>query len=258
MFKCPYCQIPHQLKGKIPFNSWVAVQHHMNKCKKNTGTYVICSYYGPINLLELNKLNSIENIKFHYPNITFNESHWYRFRKSGIFTVKQKVWNREEVINALQECYSRTNKSPLQKDFNNTQGKYPSFTTVQKLFGSWNNGLLAANLPLNYSAGFGEESVGKDGVTYRSKFECYFVDNYLYHKHKYIYEPPYGNGWVYDFYLPEYKVYIELAGGLRKSRIEEKVQYHIENNIKCLILEYTKVYSKSFSLENELKLVINR
>ena len=107
----------------------------------------------------------------------------------------------------------------------------------QNHFGSWNKAIEAAGFTPNINDGFGIRTLGKDGILYRSQYEAKFADNYLYNKYKYEYEKPYGNGWYYDFYLPEQDLYIEINGGLRKERNKEKIEYNRANNIKCIVLE---------------------
>ena len=56
----------------------------------------------------------------------------------------------------------------------------------------------------------------------------------IYSKYNYIYELKYTNkNWRYDFYIKELDLYIELYGKLDPIRIQEKINYHKLNNIKC-------------------------
>ena len=135
------------------------------------------------------------------------------------------------------------------------QGKYTSWrevsyhTTVQEYFGSWNRALIASGFEPNYNSTFGIPTRGKDNVLYRSQAEAHFVDNHLYRKHLYIYEPQYsGNLWYYDFYLPDLDLYIEIDGHCRPERIKEKIEYNSKNNINCLVINTEDLYKQDFRL----------
>ena len=57
-------------------------------------------------------------------------------------------WNKTIIIALIQDFYKTNNRSPIDKDFYK-HTEYPSPTTVKKYFGTWNNALLAADVPVN-------------------------------------------------------------------------------------------------------------
>lgn len=56
------------------------------------------------------------------------------------------MYTDHELIEKLIDYYNRFNKSPTKREF-----KKPNFTTYVNHFGSWNNALEAAGLPLNHN-----------------------------------------------------------------------------------------------------------
>jgi hypothetical protein len=73
-------------------------------------------------------------------------------------TVKQtftnKSWTKETIIESLKSYYSIYGKSPTSKSIKKSNGQFPSINTATDFFGSWNNALMAANLPINTLHGF--------------------------------------------------------------------------------------------------------
>ena len=57
-------------------------------------------------------------------------------------------WSKELIIIAIQDFYSKYNRSPKAKDFTNNSS-YPAYRTVFNYFDSWNSALIAAGLPIN-------------------------------------------------------------------------------------------------------------
>ena len=94
----------------------------------------------------------------------------------------------------------------------------------------------------------GTPTRASDGQIYRSALEATFVSRFLFEKVKYQYEPPYPDphsNLLYDFYLPEFDLYIELAGLLKKTTIDHQlaqqnevwwlnVPFHEKNQAKQL------------------------
>lgn len=158
-------------------------------------------------------------------------------------------WEEKEIIDSIIQFYNIHNRIPFCKEFSNNI-KYPSYATVSKRFGSWNRAIEVAGFKANYDSQFGTPTTAKDGVRYKSSIEAYFVDNYLYNKYHFDYEPRYKDKlWRYDFYVKELDLYIEIDGELRPDRINEKIHFNKENNIKCLVLLKKDIYKKDFKLE---------
>lgn len=59
-----------------------------------------------------------------------------------------RKYTREQLLFFLKEHYSRNKKSPTVKNINKNK-RYPSATTYESRFGSWNNALKAAGLKVN-------------------------------------------------------------------------------------------------------------
>jgi hypothetical protein len=249
-YKCPYCDRSTYIGKSKPqgtkFPSWKAVRSHVANCTKNTKSFMICDYYGPIPLSILEQYNTPRDFRRDYPNFSLHSHQWTYLRESGKASLKSKNWTKESIIKSLQQFYLDNKRSPGTRDLVNNSS-YVDFTTVQNYFNSFNEGLVAAGLEITLPNQFGIPTVGKDGYLYRSKSEAYFVDNYLYEKCKYIYEPKYKEKlWTYDFYLPDKNLYIELTAYINPKRIQDKVQYHIDNSINCLIIETSKIRDKDY------------
>lgn len=251
MFKCPYC-----LSNTTPsrgllntFKSWVDVRKHVSSCSKNTKTYMICTYYGPIHIDVLLNYDSIQQFKKDFPKNTFSPSHWYDLRQAGKSNLRSgHTWSKISILNSIKSYYKSYNKVPSSREFH--PPVYPSRQTVREYFGSWNKAIKAAGLIPNETNLFGTPTKGKDGVVYRSKAEAFLVDKYLYKRYKYIYEPKYGNGtkWMYDFYLPELNMYIELTAYIDPEVISLKKAYTIENNINCRFIHIDEIYKEGFKI----------
>ena len=121
--------------------------------------------------------------------------------------------------------------------------------SITKRFGSWNSLIEAAGFQPNVQSGLGISTVAKDNKLYRSSHEAYFVDHFLFEKEEYEYEKPYGNGWYYDFYLPKYNLYIELDGGLRPQRIQEKINFCKQNNLRLKVINSDEIYNSNLTIK---------
>lgn len=235
-YKCPYCNITEYSKHSDKqglFDSWKSVISHVSMCKFRTKQdYIICSYYGPISIEEVNTYNTIQDFKNSYPLTTLKlNSIFYELRRKNI-TNLSRTWDKKYCIKYIKDLAVRLQRTPILEDL--IDG--PSKGTFDKHFGSWNKALEYCELEIN-QVGFGFNTVAKDGKSYRSVKEAYFVDNYLFGKYNYEYEPKYGNGWVYDFYIKELGLYVEIDGELRPWRIQEKVLFCRQNNIKLVVIK---------------------
>lgn len=255
-YYCPYCKATTYSNNSrqyrnTPFPNWKAVRMHTRSCNLNKKTFVICDHYGPISLDKINSYISIQAFKKDFPKFSFNSHYFCSLRSKGLSTVSGTPWNKENIIKAIQKFVTSYNYIPTASDFDLLSIKdYPSRGTVLNYFSSWDDAIILAGFtPVRkYSKSFGTPTVAKDNILYRSKAEAYFVDNYLYNKYKYEYEKPYGNGWYFDFYLPEQNLYIEIDGGLRPERIKEKIDFCYKKNLKLIVIPIDDLEGNSFKL----------
>lgn len=252
-YKCPYCgqnSYAKSSKKSGKFQDWASVRSHIVHCKANTHSYTICEYYGPISLNTLNKYLSVRAFKKDYPNCSFSTQQWRTLRINGKTSIRRNIWNKESCIAALKKFVNLFGRIPTVDDFNTFDLSYPVQRTLVIYFGSFNKAIEAAGFVPNTQNGFGINTQAKDGKIYRSTPEAYFVDNFLFEKYQYEYEKPYGNGCFYDFYLPELDLHIELDGGLRPQRIQEKIEFNRKNKINCLVIKTEEIYKKEFRINS--------
>jgi hypothetical protein len=240
--KCPYCSYTS--------SAWKSVRAHVSNCSSNTHTYFIGLLSGPILLADLYNKNYID-IRNIYPNLSSSEtaSISKRLYKLGYSTAVH--WDNKTAKKAINEWVTANNKVPIARDTYNNPF-LPSDQWAKKYFNTWNSFIMYCGHTPN--EGYGTTIYYKDGTILRSNLEFFFLDNYLFDKHSYLYEKLYpGNtNRISDFYLPEYDLYIELAGGLRPEVIAEKISYCKNKNLKLLVLYPKQVYSKNFNLDNIL------
>ena len=168
-----------------------------------------------------------------------------RLNPTRIKGVIYKDCSKEGCIEAIQRFYKLNNRIPQTRDFKNNSS-YPSTATIFRVFNSWNNAIEAANFKPNVQNGFGIDTFGLDGHLYRSRAEAYFADKFLYEKYNYVVEPKYpDSSWLYDWYIPELNLYIELDGEIRPERIKEKVTLNKQLNRDCLVVKTNDIYSKN-------------
>ena len=76
----------------------------------------------------------------------------------------------------------------------------------------------------------------------------------MYNNYTYEYEPKYPNRWLFDFYIKELELYIEIDGGFTdaignyRTKLNNKIQYCKNNNIKLKVLLKDDIYKKDFKL----------
>ena len=243
---CPYC-----LKQ---FSDYNKVNKHCNSCTKNIHEFYIDKTHGPIHYTVLNNKRT-EEIRAKYPKLASLFIVAAYFKKYNIeINYSNCYFSRELIISKIQEYVSLYNEIPVSKvELRKPLDNFPTLPTVQRYFASWNEAITAAGFTCNYKMGFGTVSMGLDKHSYRSKVEAYFADTFLYNKYKYVIEPKYLNNiWFYDWYIPELGLYIELDGGIRPWRIEQKQKFNIDNNINCIYIATNKL-----SNFNNLKEIIN-
>lgn len=164
---------------------------------------------------------------------------------SGLDYKPRPAWDKQSIILAIVDFVHINNSIPKLRDFKYTEG-YPDPDTVQRYFGSWNDAIEAAGFEPNIQNGFGINTYGLDGHLYRSAHEAYFVDNYLYGKYDYNIEPKYPSpySYFYDWYIPSLDLYIELDGGCRPYRTQEKIEINQVKNIKCIFVNTYELYDR--------------
>lgn len=191
-----------------------------------------------------------------YPNFSTVQNYFGTWNKaieaSGFNLNTYCIWNIKTIIECIRKFQNENQRIPNARDFKNNPN-YPGKTTVASYFGTWNAAIEAAGFIPLINSGYGIPTIAKDGITYLSQAEAYFVDNYLYNKYNYVYEVEYGNGWYYDFYIAEYDIFIELTGGLRPERILQKIQFNKEQKINCLIIKTEEMYKNNFNLEERIR-----
>ncbi len=232
MINCPYCE-------KI-FISWKSVRGHISSCVKNTKEYYIDLQYGPIHYKNISNITD-QDFRKKYPGLKLYKLKDSFENRDINLNSARLIWSDQKIIDQIQYWYKLYNRLPTYREFD-ADTKYPHHSTVQKYFGSWNEAIKAAGFEPNYNDGFGNRTVAKDGTLYRSNAEAYFVNNHLYNKYDYIYEPKYENSnKLYDFYIPSIDLYIEIDGGLRPDIIKTKIDLNKKQNKKLLVV--TDVYN---------------
>lgn len=68
------------------------------------------------------------------------------FEAAGFAT--ERRWTREETIEALRAWVAERGRAPTYDDWRRASDRHPGVSTVERLFGSWTEGLLAADLPI--------------------------------------------------------------------------------------------------------------
>lgn len=90
---------------------------------------------------------------------------------------------------------------------------------------------------------------GLDGITYRSAAEAYFCDNYLYNNFNYEVESSYPSPYddmLYDWFLTDVNIYIELDGGLRPETTKNKISINNKLNRLCLFIDTNTIFDKEY------------
>lgn len=168
---------------------------------------------------------------------------------------QQNYWSKELIAHTILDFYSKY--SEIHSADCISSNKLPSIKTITKYYGTFNKMLLELDIPIKIIDGcYGIHTLSKDGHTYRSKAEAYFVDNYLYSKYNYIIEPKYPEPYsrIYDWYLSDLDLYIELDGGCRPSVIEEKIKINklIGHNLLVVPIRLITKYS---NLEDVINII---
>ena len=222
MNQCPYCS--------KEFKTWKSVRAHTSSCTKNTGEYYVHQGLGPIHYTKI--------MDYQFTFSTLNAVACFRRRGIHIPNFQLK-WTKESCIQAIKDFHAENKYTPQVRDFEASEGKYPSNTVIRKHFAFWNKAIEAAGFGPNIQSGFGILTYGKDGHLYRSRAEANFADTCLFEKYDYQIEPHYPaphSDWLYDWYVCDLDLYIELDGGLRPERILEKIAFNEELGRECLVI----------------------
>lgn len=266
-YACPYCGQYQSSKTLISFSSWRAVATHTITCKNNDHTFTIHSVKGPVRKrlkTRWDKESVITAIQTFYstegriPNkreftVTQYPSHETVRRifgswNKGIVAAGLPIdeWDKESIILSIKLFFAENNRIPIAKEFKGY--KYPSNSTVIRHFSSWNTAIEAAGFIPNMPYSFGNITQGLDGHMYRSGAEAYFCDNFLFNKHTYIIEPKYPKPYtrIYDWYVQDLDLYIELTGGLYPDVIEEKIKINKALSRNLIVIHTKDLYRKNF------------
>lgn len=233
--KCPYCS--------CSFASYNRVSKHCNSCIHNTHIFYIDKIYGAIHYTEFTNKRT-EEVRVKYPKLSSLYIIATYFKKYNIdINYSNCYFSREVIISKIQEYVTLYNEIPTSKvELRKPIDNFPTLPTVLRYFTSWNSAIEASGFNSNLKRGFGTASVGLDKHSYRSKAEAYFADTFLYSKYNYVVEPKYLNNiWLYDWYIPELDLYIELDGGIRPWRIKEKQEFNTINKINCVYIPTSKI-----------------
>lgn len=239
---CPYCgqnSYAKTSKNNGAFSSWQVVIKHIATCSKNNKSFLVDKIYGPIPVELLNTLPP-KVIKVKYPKLKLQ---YRRTLNKQSYTIQ---WSKETIISAIKDFYSKTNRIPAAREFDNVDYEYPTPRTVRKYFGTWNTAIEAAGFKANTQSGFGINTIAKDGNLYRSKAEAYFCDNFLFEKYKYVVEPKYPepHNKYYDWYIPSLDLYIELDGNCRPEVVVDKRILNKQLGRNCLFIDISEIYKK--------------
>lgn len=213
----------------------------------NNHTYIVCELVGPIRIEEILS-SDLKTLKKKYPKTKFRD----KLKQSGTRISLTYTYTKQDVILAIQDYYALHLKIPEYRDFDNPNNNYPTTPVVKKIFGTWNDAIKQAGFKPNIQNGFGLNTLGLDGVIYRSSAESYFANTFLYEKYEYLVEPKYPKPYnrYYDWYLTDEDVYIELDGGIRPLVIKEKKMINRFLNRNLLIINTNSIYSQAFSLKD--------
>lgn len=240
-YKCPYCGQNKYAKAsdnKGNFTNWKSVRNHTSTCKKRTGIYFIDINEGPIHYSNFINKN-YKQIKDKYINIKANMSNikvTFKRRNIDIGNINIK-YSDKDLIYYIQKFVKNNNKIPISRDFKKNPN-YPHEITYEVRFGSWNKAIEAAGFEPNINSGYGLSTLANDNHLYRSRLEANFADKFLHNKYKYIIEPRYPKPYnkIYDWYISELDLYIELDGGIRPEVIKEKIEINKKLNRKLLVV----------------------
>lgn len=213
------------------------------RCFKCAEIKKYSEYYNSDNIRHCIECHKIKNKKYNSTNNIVRAEY-----KDSFLSIKERnpnvrpkatnkdAYTKDTIIESICRFYATNQRIPTTKDFAK-DSDYPSYKTVQNHFKYWNAAIEAAGFEPNIQSGFGTNTYGLDGILYRSQAEAYFADNFLFNKHEYAVEPKYpDSNWLYDWYVKDLDLYIELDGGLRPERIKEKIELNKRLRRKLLVI----------------------
>lgn len=232
---CPYCD--------KQFKSWKSVRGHISHCNDNNGEYFIDLAEGPLHYTKFLGKNNKQVLK-EFPKLVSSLGDITKSFKSRNIPVDTFVstFSKTEVIHAIQIFVKQNNRVPSYREVNNLL-TFPSMWVINKYFGTLNEAIKIAGFNPNLQNGYGTRTCGLDGHLYRSQAEAYFANKHLYNQYKYDIEPKYPKPYdgLYDWYIYELDLYIELDGGLRPIRIKEKIKINKKLNRQLVIIPTNKI-----------------
>jgi hypothetical protein len=219
-----------------------------------TGEYFIDSMEGAIHFTEFLKGYSSSFIRYKYPNLkstmTYIRNHFKKF--DIVIPNPPKEWKKEELISVINDFVVDNDRIPTNREFNDSKSIYPSVNPFIRVFKTWNLAIESAGYDPNTNL-YGISVQADDGNNCRSLLEFEFINKFLCNKVSYIYEPRYPNPYklLYDFYLTDLNVYIEIAGGTSKSYLDNLERKININKVigKNLLVVYDKDIKNFNSIE---------
>lgn len=151
-------------------------------------------------------------------------------------------WNKDTISEAVLDFYSKY--ANIQASDCISANMLPSIRSISKHYGTFNNMLKTLDIPITIKDGcYGAHTMGIDGHLYRSKAEALFVQKYLYNKYTYEIEPKYPEPYykIYDWYVQELDLYIELDGGCRPIVIQDKISINQQLKRNLAIIPITAI-----------------
>lgn len=167
-----------------------------------------------------------------------------------------------QLLDTIRNYIIKYKRLPLRSEFDGRSYEYPYFESIISRFKVKRFSDLFKMIDLkdvkyyhDINHGTGKIRIDDNGVVYLSNQE-YLIGKYLNERGiKFEKEVPYGNcGYIFDFYIPQFNVYIEyygLATTEYKKRISERQKmyngrkvieiYKHENTIKKLDLEVQRL-----------------
>jgi len=120
----------------------------LRKRYRKTGKSPIC-----------NELCTLKDIPYHGIFVSSFGSWNNALTEAGLPINRKNKYSKKELIEFLQRLYRKTKKSPSSKILKAVKNS-PNFLVFRKYFGSWNNALKAAGIPLNQRRYTKEELIG--------------------------------------------------------------------------------------------------
>lgn len=139
------------------------------------------------------------------------------FKAFGVYNQRRyDSYSNDELLGIIRKFVKKTQRLPMRSEFDGSEFPYFEVYTSRLGVGSWREVLVLSGVDkikhFPHKHGWGSMRIHNDRV-YLSHQE-FLIGKYLdENKIEFEQEVPYGNSnHVFDFYLPEYDVYIEYYG----------------------------------------------